>query len=333
MIAAVGTAALARKFIQSPQATARSGSEAAVVDQSTQILVAARSMPAGTLVKDGDLKYQPWPKDGIAEDFVVKVDGAEKAYVGAVVRRGIAKGEPVTDKRLVKPGEQGFLAAIVEPGYRAVSVPINATTGVAGLFFPGDRVDVIMTHVLEQGDFKRFVSETILNDVRVIAVDQKVEDIDGEPVAKVKTATLEVSPKGAEVLAMAGTLGKLSLSLISVTPEGADEAALDLEEGSVRADSFTVDSDVSAVIDGPKVADRESKVEVEVIRGGKSQVEQFGALNGGVPVAIMPFGAAQPGTPADAASGVSQAVGATKQSSVSGLNGLGNAAGNLVEGE
>lgn len=270
IIAAVGTAGLARKFIQSPSATARVSKETIVQEPSTMVLVAASDLPAGTIIDKGDIKFQAWPQDGILEGFVLKAEGIEQPFIGAVVRRGVVKGEPVTDNRVVKPGEKGFLAAIVEPGHRAISVPVNATTGVSGLFFPGDRVDVILSHAIAAGDVSRNVSETILTDVRVLAVDQRVEDIDGKP-AVAKTATLEVSPKQAEVIAMLSTMGKLSLSLRSV---GADDAGdLDLAGEHVRAESYTIDSDVSAVIGGlgPVVGEDEDKRTVDVIRGGKKQ--------------------------------------------------------------
>ena len=182
---------------------------------------------------------------------MVKAPDAEKPFIGSAVHRGVIKGEPLTETRVVKPGERGFLAAIVAPGHRAVSVPVNATTGVSGLFFPGDQVDVILTHSVKRGETERFVSETILRDVRVLAVDQSVQDIEGEEKKEVaKTATLEVTPKQAEVIAMLSDLGKLSLSLRSIArPDGEDDV-LDLAQENVMSDSYTLDSDVSQVI-GP----------------------------------------------------------------------------------
>ena len=236
------------------------------------MLVAVKDLPAGRIIDRGDLKFRPWPQDGVIEGFVLRAPEADKPFIGAVVRRGITKGEPVTDARVVKPGERGFLAAIVEPGHRAISVPINATTGVAGLFFPGDQVDVILTHVVKKGKTSRNASETVLRDVRVLAVDQRVEDIDGKAQVA-KTATLEVTPKQAEVLTMLSNLGKLSLSLRSVArPEGGEETVEPAEE-NVLADSFTLDSEVSAVLHRPS-GDGQPKMRVSVIRGGKKQASQ-----------------------------------------------------------
>ena len=282
IIAAVGTAGLARKFIQSPSATARVSKETIVQEPSTLVLVAAQDLPAGTIIDKGDLKFQAWPQDGVLEGFVFKAEGAETPFVGAVVRRGVVKGEPLTDNRVVKPGEKGFLAAIVQPGHRAISVPVTATTGVSGLFFPGDSVDVILSHKVEQGDVSHEVSETVLTDVRVLAVDQRVEDIDGKP-SVAKTATLEVSPKQAEVIAMLSGMGKLSLSLRSVGADAEATGELDLAKESVQAESYTIDSDVSAVISAGTVTSEHQKTEtVEVIRGGKKPSSSLRILPNGM---------------------------------------------------
>ncbi|MGD9536193.1 MAG: Flp pilus assembly protein CpaB [Alphaproteobacteria bacterium] len=289
LVAAGGTAMVARKFINSPQeASAKVQAEAVAPEPASEVLVAIKDLPAGRIIEKGDLKFRPWPQDGVIEGFVLRAPEADKAFIGAVVRRGITKGEPVTDARVVKPGERGFLAAIVEPGQRAISVPINATTGVAGLFFPGDQVDVILTHVVKQGKTERNASETVLRDVRVLAVDQRVEDIDGKAQVA-KTATLEVTPKQAEVLTMLSNLGKLSLSLRSVArPEGGEES-LEHAEEKVLAESYTLDSEVSAVLHRPPSGNKQPKVRVSVIRGGKKQASQ--SLSFG----IVPLQGAAPG--------------------------------------
>lgn len=325
LIAAGGTAMVARKFINSPQATAKTSPESAVTEPATEVLVAAADLPAGRIVEKGDLKFRAWPKDGVVEGFILKAPEADKPFIGAVVRRGVVKGEPLTESRVVKPGERGFLAAIVEPGQRAISVPVNAMTGVSGLFFPGDQVDVILTHAVKRGDTERHVSETILRDVRVLAVDQRVEDIDGKAQVA-KTATLEVTPKQAEVIAMLSDLGKLSLSLRSVgTPDGDDEA-LDLAEENVLADSFTLDSEVSRVLHDPPSNDGQPKVQVSVIRGGTQQAMSFG-------VGATAEDGAGVGADGDAASTLAEGANGMKQSSRDGLSNFQDTANGMVKGE
>ena len=119
--------------------------------------------------------------------------------IGAVVRQRIAIGEPLTDGAVVKPGERGFLAAVLEPGMRAVSVPITPTSANSGLIFPGDRVDLILTQSLVESEGEgsiRRVSETVLSDIRIIAMGAETSDDpeEGKANEKAKTATLEVTP-------------------------------------------------------------------------------------------------------------------------------------------
>jgi len=187
-----------------------------------EILVAKDNLPTGSFVKAENLIWQPWPKEGIKEEYVVKSSGSEKDLEGAVVRTHLLAGEPITESRVIHPGDRGFLAAVLEEGKRAVSVPVDATSGIAGFVFPGDWVDVILTFrttVKEESDEgkneTRFFSETLLTNVRVLAIDQKVESVDGAAQVA-KTATLEVTGKQAEKIAIALSIGDLSLSLRSL---------------------------------------------------------------------------------------------------------------------
>ena len=131
--------------------------------------------------------------------------------IGAVVRRGIGAGQPITSATVVKPGDRGFLAAVLSPGKRAVSIPINATSGNAGLIFPGDHVDLILTQTLEgsDGDLARRVSETVLSNIRIIAMGVETGDVakDGKNHEKARTATVEVTPRQAESVALITELG------------------------------------------------------------------------------------------------------------------------------
>lgn len=224
-----GTFYVGRQYFQQPEPVQRAAPEApeAPKEPELRVLVAAKSLPAGTLVKAEDLKWQVWDKADPQPPSLLSEGQAEPLdYRGAVVRRGIDAGQPVVAGRLVKPGEQGFLAAVLDAGKRAVSVPINGVTGLAGLVFPGDRVDLILTHtILRQQDpnlSERRVSETVLTDLRVLAIDQTVDDQTTAPQVG-KIATLEVSPKEAELVVLMAELGQLSLSLRSLAAE--DEPA------------------------------------------------------------------------------------------------------------
>ncbi|MHA1567738.1 MAG: Flp pilus assembly protein CpaB, partial [Alphaproteobacteria bacterium] len=175
-----------------------------------QILVAVDDLPAGTFIKSVSVRWQDWPEDAIMAAHVRQGEQTVEDFTGSVVRHGIVAGEPIVGSKLVRPGEHGFLAAVLTPGKRAASVSVNAVSGNAGLIFPGDRIDVILTQQLDMSESapgRHTVGETILRNARVIAVDQRVQDIaqGGEtqaaPVAK--TVTLEVEPRGAETLAVA----------------------------------------------------------------------------------------------------------------------------------
>jgi pilus assembly protein CpaB len=229
------------------------------------VLVAADDLPAGTLIIPEQLRWQAWPDDSLAEAYVLDGERPLEDFAGAVVRSSLAAGHPVTDAVVVRPGDRGFLAAVLRPGRRAVTVSVNATTGIAGFVFPGDRVDVILTHALgKRPGGRRHASETVLSDLRVIAVDQKTDDQNGE-VRVAKTATLEVSPKEAEMIAMLTDLGRLSLSLRSLARDDPAEAS---------AKTFTLDSEVSALLTRRPVATKSRRV--TVLRAGKAEAMRFG---------------------------------------------------------
>lgn len=251
--------------------------------QGPMVLVAAKTMPAGSFVSPENFKWQIWPEGALSAAYIQKEKSNLDDYNGAVIRRGIVKGEPITLERMIKPGDRGFVAAILKQGMRAVSVNVNAMTGISGLVFPGDYVDVILTHGIRQLDDEerpiRQVSETILQKVRVLAMDQSTDDQNAKP-AVPKTATLEVSPKQAEILMVAIELGRLSLSLRSLSSgddmadhkpsepsKTTDEAVLKVAKAQDNANpTFTLDGEASRLLSkdlGPK--------KITVFRGSEKQ--------------------------------------------------------------
>jgi pilus assembly protein CpaB len=238
-----------------------------------EVLVANDSMPAGLLVKLSHLRWQAWPKDAIAESYIVRGRGIEMTdFEGTVVRVGVASGEPVTNERVVKSGERGFLAAVLTPGMRAFSVPVTATTGIAGFIFPGDRVDLIVTHVIDKkGDNERTrrASETVLTDIRVLAVDQQTDDQNGKA-AIAKTVTLELTPKQAEIVSVSLVMeqGRLSLSLRSLTKED------DPDFIEPKARTHTLDTQASRLLDRRNRQARKA-TRVRVVKGGETVVLDF----------------------------------------------------------
>jgi pilus assembly protein CpaB len=239
---------------------------AAPAPVAVEVLVAREKLQAGSFVKPEHMRWQAWPEATLAPIYVVKGKGDMNGFVGGVVRQGIAPGEPVTAGRVVMPGDRGFLAAVLAPGTRAVSVSINAETGISGLVFPGDRVDLILSHAIrvqnsEQNAMQR-ASETVLTDIRVIAIDQNTKEQNEKP-AVGKTVTFEVTPKQAEVVAIAAEIGKLSLSLRSLAVA---------EEAQETRRPPTWDKEMSQVI-GRATGD-----EVWVVHGTKAETVSIKAL-------------------------------------------------------
>ncbi len=227
------TALYARRWIESrdrlepPQAVAQPDPL-----PTTAVLVAARPLAVGRFVSAEDLRWQPWPPEAVLDSFIEQGEMEPDSFVGAVVRRPLAAGQPIDPEALVRPEERGFLAVVLEPGMRAVTIPVDEVAGHAGLLFPGDRVDVILTQSFEaeEGEVARAAGETILSDVRVIAVGQRLQpisagDVDIEAGTR-RTATLEVTPEGARRLALARQLGDLTLALRPLRAGGDEDRRL-----------------------------------------------------------------------------------------------------------
>ncbi|MEP4380657.1 MAG: Flp pilus assembly protein CpaB [Alphaproteobacteria bacterium] len=275
----------------------------------TRIIVAKRGLPAGTLIKKTHLRWQAWPDAGVADAYLVDGKTNLESLVGTVVRLGIAAGEPITETRVVRPGQHGFMAAVLRPGFRAITVGVNTTSGVAGFVFPGDRIDLILSHSVgregQNGRVRR-ASETVLTDVRVLAIDQSTNDQAEKPNPS-KNVTLEVTPKQVEIVSLVTDIGRLSLSLRSLqrdegaiggpdvagaagTPGSVPGAApdtgstdpLDINpilarlvsgEEPARGRGHTWDSEVSRLLIAP--ASKGNLHQVRVVRGENSAVVEF----------------------------------------------------------
>jgi pilus assembly protein CpaB len=193
-----------------------------------EVLVATRALPVGTLIEADSFRYQPWPKDLVEKAYFLKGESDLNALVGTVVRYPVTAGQPITQGALVKPGDRGFLAAALGPGMRAVTVPVSAQSGVAGFVFPGDRIDLLLAQDVPGGGdgMPLKASETIVRNLRVLATDQrtdKTEDENGKTIVTTfSTVTLEATPKIAEKIAVAQTMGQMSLSLRSIADNNAE---------------------------------------------------------------------------------------------------------------
>ena len=223
-----------------------------------RVLVAKTDLPQGRLLTADSVRWQTWPSDDPPDPYLVQGKWRLTDVVGAVPRASLSAGEPLTAAGLARPGERGVLAATLTPGFRGVTVNVTPSTGMAGFVVPGDRVDLILTLTVPSRDKQgtpHHVSETVLRDVRVMGLDQVLapdpktdKKADKKDISPPKTATLEVSPKQAEVVAVAADLGVLSLSLRSL---GRADS-----EGLANAPTHTWDSDATQGLLGGPPSDR-----------------------------------------------------------------------------
>ncbi len=291
LVIAIGTALAARSMFAgapAPQAVAAIPQQ----QEGPKVLVAKRALPIGTIITADAVGYQLWPEEMVKDAYFLDGQSDMSKLMGTVVRHAVTAGEPVTQGSLVAPGDRGFLAAALGAGMRAVTVSVSARTGVAGFVFPGDHVDLMLTQAVsgEGGGAPLRATETFLRNLRVLATDQSTESTTDETgktvVRQFRTVTLEVTPKIAEKIQVAQTIGTLSLSLRSIADNQTDleraiaSSAVDLPDGASReeeerllrtamarpqegASSFVTGADVSrfqrssiptARADGPVIA-------------------------------------------------------------------------------
>lgn len=231
-----------------------------------KVLVTTRDVAQGNFVQSQDLEWKDMGED-VAKNSAYIHEGSSslEAYNGAVVRRSLRANEPVPQNAITRAGDGGFLSAVLEPGMRAVSISVDATSGNAGFVSPGDRVDLIVTHrIRATGNQSNdtVASETFVRDCRVVAIDQMLDNPDNKAVLA-KTVTVEVSPQQAAQVAVAMEMGKVSLALRSLAT--GDKDAKKPAEGG-----FTRDSDISRMLDRGGAGMR-----VHVIRGDKVEDVDF----------------------------------------------------------
>ena len=229
LVIAIAAALMARSMFNAESSSAPQATAASVPEQENgpQVLVAKKALPVGTIITEDAFGFQPWPKELVEEAYYLKGKTNPQSLQGAVVRNAITAGQPVTLGALIQPGERGFLAAALGAGMRAVTVPVSVQNSVAGFIFPGDRVDVLVTQTIsgEDDDNSLKVAQTVVRNLRVLATDQRTNAMDenGKPdVRTYSNVTLEVTPKIAEKIAVAQTVGGLSLALRSLADTSQD---------------------------------------------------------------------------------------------------------------
>lgn len=261
LVMAGATAFFLNRYLQSQEEQVAEGQPVPQV-VTVEVLVAARVLPAGTIVSADDFQWQGWPEDSVNENYIVNTGEAalEELYSSAV-RRAISAGEPITRAKLVRLDEAGFLAAVLGPGMRAVSILVTPDSGAAGFILPGSRVDVVLTQEIEQDRAgavaRQVISETVLSDIRVLAVDQDFNDVE-ESARLGETVTLEVTTAQAEKVSAARRMGELTLSLRSLVRD----------EERERITSFTSGNDVSSYLNRQASTTRRALVAAKDLPAG-----------------------------------------------------------------
>ncbi len=198
-----------------------------------KVLVAKSDLVVGTQIGRENLHWQTWPQESVAPTYVVegnKITDAGKSeekrltiedFIGAVVRLPIAAGQPLTPGLVARAGDRGFLAAVLQPGMRAMSVGVSVVSGISGFILPGDRVDILWDVKSSSKGYP--FTQTLMRDIRVIAIDQKTQASGATPA---KTITLELTPVQAEALSLASNMGSLEFVLRSIAPDKEEQKLL-----------------------------------------------------------------------------------------------------------
>ena len=242
-IAAGGVAALLAGRSEKPPATVPN---VAAKSDSIDILVAKSDIPMGQRLSPGDVQWQAWPATTATGNFIRKSDrpAAIENLSGQIARVPFVAGEPIREAKLVNSKGSGFMAAILPTGMRAVSTQISPETGAGGFILPNDHVDVVLLRRDKEAEkavgTEVHTSEIVLSNIRVLAIDQNVEEKSGQKVVVGKTATLELTPSQVEKLTLLQQLGTLSLALRSITDTSHTDAPVETRRTGVNIIRFGV---------------------------------------------------------------------------------------------
>ncbi len=242
-VCGIGAFVVMKKFVQPPKVMTKE-----LQVNTAEVLVAKQDLGLGHIANEASFRWQSWPADAVPPGAISRRGGAGNQmseFRGAVARSPILAGEPITKSKLVKSGEGGILAAILPQGYRAISTKISEETAVGRLILPNDHVDVILIRRLRSTKgAEEHVSDTLFKNVRVLAIGQRIEVKEGQKNSDGNTATLQLSPRQAELLALAKSMGEISLALRSVADfekQGEGQAAdADVLKGGQRGTAIKV---------------------------------------------------------------------------------------------
>jgi pilus assembly protein CpaB len=307
VVLALGTALIAAYLVKEFLASQQAPVQATTTQTGTEnVLVAARDLTPGTVLEDGDLRWEPWPQNLVDERFISQpaagqnqpeAQNAQHEFVGEIVRRSVMSGEPMSRQMVIKQGDSSVAAANLAPGMRAITIGVSPSSGVAGLILPNDHVDVVMesqprdlSNLTGWTDvIARYATETIIKDLRVVAINQKMSHDPKQGVGESGSlVTLEVTPAQAEKLLVAGQIGSLTLILRSMVPSPKDtmqqtftmdvrasRALSSLVALGLNEDETDMPTDASAAMVQAKERAK-NKSQVTINRGGSVAVQKFG---------------------------------------------------------
>ncbi|HSZ65481.1 MAG TPA: Flp pilus assembly protein CpaB [Xanthobacteraceae bacterium] len=218
--------------------------------ETVEVLVAKSDLTRGQVIDAADIGWQTWPAAAANSSFIKKSEqpNAMDQFVGAMVRVGMVAGDPIRGPYVVMAKGSGFMAAVLPEGMRAAAVDIAPDTSAGGFILPDDRVDVLLTRrdkdAEKQTGVEKYVSDTILRNIRVLAIDQTIDDKNSNKTLLGKTATLELTQPQAEMLSLSRQVGTVSLALRSIrdsktTAEGVGDTSRD-ESGAINTVRFGV---------------------------------------------------------------------------------------------
>ena len=240
---AVGAGAVALYLASSTEQAPPAAAPVAQL-QTTDVLVAKGEIALGQTLGPDDVQWQSWPTSAASSSVIRRTErpDAPTQLVGSIARSPFVAGEPIREPKLVRANGSGFMAAVLPTGMRAVSTEISPETGAGGFILPNDRVDVILSKRDKNPDrggaTDAINSEVIMSNIRVLAIDQAPKEKDGQNTVVGKTATLELKPEQAEILARARQTGTLSLALRALVDRNLPDTVS--EDRNTKRDSVNV---------------------------------------------------------------------------------------------
>jgi len=220
VVAALGAGFMIMNLNNQPEANTGPQIVAQPKLETKQVLVAKESIPMGSALGTGRIAWQEWPKDSISQGFIIKETAPEAAeeYAPTIARATFFPGEPIREAKIVR-SDRGYLSAILPAGKRAMAIRVQAETTAGGFILPNDRVDLIASYTKD----KTRIVETVLKNVRILAIDQLIEEKEGQKAQVGQTATLELTERQVEIVTESKSLAGNKLILVLRSIEDAQE--------------------------------------------------------------------------------------------------------------